>query len=122
MTSFFKVSPEFRNGFKCKQRLALVAMMGCVLCKILELKQKTRSEVHHLIGCGLGKKASDLLTIDLCNFHHVSGGNGQAIHATPLKTWESKYFTQLELLKRTNVILGCEEQYKEYCEIIEPNK
>lgn len=105
MKSFLKAAPEFRNGYKDKKRLAAVAMLGCCVCERFNLTQKTISEVHHLIGCGIGKKASDLKTINLCAFHHRTGGNGHAIHETPLKIWEEKFDSQEELLEYTNNLL-----------------
>lgn len=109
MKSYLKADPELRNGYKDRKRLAAVAMLGCIICNKLDLKQKTRSEVHHLIGCGIGKKASDLKTINLCAFHHRTGGNGHAIHETPLKTWEEKFFTQEYLLELTNQKIAGED-------------
>lgn len=105
MKSYLKADPELRNGFKDKKRLADVAMLGCVVCNELNLEQKTRSEVHHLIGCGLGKKASDWKTINLCAMHHRTGDKGIAIHATPLREWQDKFFTQEYLLEVTNKLL-----------------
>jgi hypothetical protein len=105
MKSFLKAAPELRNGYKDRKRLAQVAMLGCIVCQKFNLKQRTRSEVHHLIGCGIGKKASDLKTINLCAKHHRTGENGEAIHATPLNFWQEKFGSQEELLELTNKIL-----------------
>lgn len=121
MTSFFKLPEQFRNGFKCKKRLGAVAQLNCIVCSEFGLKRKTRVEVHHFIGCGIGKKASDWLTIPLCNSHHTSGKYGEAIH-NGQEAFEKKYGSQLELLKLTNQKLGCEEQYEEYYRIIELNQ
>jgi len=101
-----KPEEHLRNGFKDKKRLAAVSMLNCIVCKELKLKQVTRTEVHHLIGCGLGKKASDLLTISLCSKHHVSGGKGEAIHSTPLWMWEEKFLPQRVLLEKVNQLLN----------------
>ena len=103
---FQKAPPELRNGYKDRIHLGKVAMLGCCVCQRIGLKQKTRSEVHHFIGCGIGRKASDLKTINLCAFHHRTGGNGNAIHETPLKAWEAKFSSQADLLKYTNDLLN----------------
>lgn len=100
-----KAAIEMRNGYKDPERLRLLHQFPCQVCEKFNLVQKTVSEAHHLIGCGLGKKASDLLTIVLCKFHHTSGGNGNAIHETPLKKWEAKFTSQEILLEEVNKFL-----------------
>lgn len=103
MKSFLKQPPELRNGYKDKKRLAALHELPCGVCESGE--QTTRTEAHHLIGCGIGKKASDLLTIPLCRNHHSAGISGVSIHATPLHAWESKFDTQENLLERVNLLL-----------------
>ena len=97
MKNFLKPPIELRNGYKDKLHLAKVAMMQCVACDIEPAKRATRLEIHHKTGCGIGLKASDLLTIPLCNFHHLSGGRGFALH-DGIKIWEEKFGTQDELI------------------------
>jgi hypothetical protein len=58
-----------------------------------------------LIGLGIGKKASDKLTISLCDFHHFWGNKGEAIHSG-IKSFETNFCTQDELLEFTNKMLG----------------
>ena len=65
-----KPAPELRRGFKNSKRLGYVAQYSCVCCDLLNQRQKTRLNVHHLAGIGAGLKASDLLTFPLCETHH----------------------------------------------------
>lgn len=109
MTSFLKPSPEFRNGFKDPKRLAAVRKLECCACEKLGIEQKYPTESHHLIGYGMGKKASDLLTIPLCFLHHAGGNMGDAIHETPLKRWEERFETQQKFLEMTNRMLEHEK-------------
>ena len=129
MKSLFKLPAEFRNGYKDRKRLGALAKMKCIICSDFEKAKKPgRDEIHHFIGCGIGKKASDLLTLKLCFFHHQ--GNKDAIDPEQkalsihglIERFEAKFATQYELLKLTNKKLGCEEQYQEYYKIIELNE
>jgi len=81
--------------------------MRCIVCERLGVDQTTRTEAHHLIGYGMGKKASDLLTIPLCSSHHARGNMGEAIHETPIKQWQVVFGRQEELLLLTNEKLEC---------------
>jgi len=99
--SFLKPDKEERNGFKDKERLTKIAAMKCIACSKAGLKQLFRTEVHHLIGYGIGKKASDLFTIPLCSFHHRLGNKGEAIHSGKV-SFENNFGTQEELLKEIN--------------------
>ena len=103
-----KKKPELRNGFKDKKRLAEIHNLPCLVCREFNLQQKTRTVAHHLIGFGLGKKASDAYAVAICDFHHTSGGKNHAIHETPLKVWEAKFLPQSKLLELTNRELGVE--------------
>ena len=96
--SFQKPIPELRNGYKDKKHLAEIALMSCVVCDKIKEKSKTRLEVHHSMRKGLGLKASDLLTLPLCSFHHRTGNAGEAIHQGR-NLWEKEFGTQEELLK-----------------------
>ncbi len=102
MINLSKLNLEFRNGYKDKERLAKMHDLHCVNCKAQGRKQTTRTIVHHKIGMGLGKKASDLLTMAICNDCHT-GEKG--IHNMPLWQWEEKNFTQDELIEMTNDLL-----------------
>ena len=104
MKSYLKPPPEFRNGFKDKERLAKIHDLACVVCSERGLQQRSKTIAHHKIGNGLGLKASDRLTIALCEDHHNKTSEG--IHEMPLWMWEEKYFTQEELIEMTNRMLG----------------
>ena len=79
--------------------LAKVASLGCLICK-------TPAEIHHLrTGMGMGQRNSNGNVIPLCHTHHRTGGHGTAIHAGQ-KTWEANFGTELELLEKTNQLLG----------------
>ena len=48
-----------------------VARLGCVLCKQLGMRQTTRTTVHHIReGQGMAQRASDFLTVALCEECH----------------------------------------------------
>ena len=102
MINLTKKPEHLRNGYKDPKRLARLHDLPCVVCEKMGIEQTTRTEAHHLIGYGIGKKASDALTIPLCSKHHARGNRGDAIHETPLRQWESVFGTQEELLEKTN--------------------
>lgn len=103
---------ELRNGYKNKLHLGKVALMKCVACETERAARNTRLEIHHKTGCGLGKKASDLLTIPLCNFHHQGGERGFALHRG-VDIWEEKFGTQDDLILQIHEKLGI-DIYKNY--------
>ena len=107
-----KAPPELRNGYKDKKHLGKVALMKCVACAKEKAGRNTRLEIHHKTGCGIGKKASDLLTIPLCNFHHQSGGRGLALHRG-IDLWEEKFGTQQDLILQIHERIGL-TIYKDY--------
>ena len=86
-----KPMPELRRGFKSPKRLGFVAQYGCVCCEMLNVKQKTRLNVHHLAGIGAGLKTSDLLTFSLCETHH------NLLHAG-IEQFEKDFRTQKEFI------------------------
>ncbi|MFT6332972.1 MAG: hypothetical protein ACJAW3_001322 [Lentimonas sp.] len=92
-----KPDPCLQRGFKDKSRLGMVASYSC-FCG-------NPSNVHHLAGIGNGKKASDLLTMPLCHFHH-QGEEG--IHLD-IAGFEEKHGTQYEMIDRVN-----EEIFKDF--------
>lgn len=96
-----KAPPELRNGYKNRIHLGKVATFGCVACAKLKPHERPKNpgrlEIHHKTGCGLGKKASDLLTIGLCRAHHQTGGRGVAIHAG-ISLFEEKFGSQESLI------------------------
>lgn len=101
--SFLKPDPDLRNGYKDKKRLADIHKLPCSLCYLKGWKQTSKTIAHHKIGMGLGKKASDKLSMSLCSDHHNTSKEG--IHNMPLREWEEKYFTQDDLILITNKML-----------------
>jgi hypothetical protein len=75
-------------------------------------KNRGRLEIHHKTGCGIGKKASDLLTIGLCSAHHTKGGRGVALH-DGIELFEEQFGTQQDLILAIHEKLGI-EIYKNY--------
>ena len=123
MKTFFKMPIEFRNGYKDRKRLAAVGLIKCIVCSNEGIAQQGRLEIHHFTGCGLGKKASDLLTLPLCFTHHQKykddpdpNKKALSIHGLTEK-FEAAFGTQEQLLKQVNKKLGDEERYKIYWEI-----
>lgn len=98
-----KAAIELRNGFKDPKRLADIHDLPCVVCSEFGLKQKTKTIAHHRIGKGLGKKASDLLTIALCESHHNTSPDG--IHNMPLHAWEEKFLSQDQGIRLTDLFI-----------------
>lgn len=90
-----KPPPELRRGYKDPKRLGYVAEYKCVCCEMLNAVQKTRLNVHHLAGIGAGKKASDLLTFPLCEFHH------NLLHKN-IGEFEKNFKTQAQFICITN--------------------
>lgn len=72
-----------------------MAALRCIICF-------DPAVAHHKTGAGMAKKASDYDTMPLCNDHHT-GKNG--IHTMGVETWEAKYGTQDDLIKRTKIML-----------------
>lgn len=102
MINLQKPSKELQNGYKDKKRLAAIHELDCSVCYLLGIRQTSNTIAHHRIGMGLSKKASDLLTISLCENHHTGK---EGIHTIPLKKWEEKYFSQEVLIEFTNKML-----------------
>lgn len=104
MKTFFKIPPEYRNGYKDPKRLKAIHEIGCVLSKALGKPQTSKTLAHHKIGLGIGKKASDRLTMALCDDFH-NNYNPESIHVMPLKKWEKKYLSQDTLIFMTDKAL-----------------
>lgn len=105
--NLLKPDPKFRNGYKDPKRISAIHNLPCVACTAKNLQQQTRTVVHHKIGMGLGKKASDLFTMALCEDHHNKSWQG--IHNMPLHIWEDLFFTQDEGIEMTNKLLRNED-------------
>lgn len=115
MKTFNKLPPELRNGYKDKKHLGKIAFMKCVACEKEKPEKPNiagRLEIHHKTGCGLGKKASDLLTIPLCHYHHQGGERGFGLHKG-IEIWEKKFGRQEDLILKIHEKLGI-EIYKNY--------
>jgi hypothetical protein len=102
--SLLKPEPQFRNGYKDKKRLADIHQLPCSLCFLHGLKQTTKTIAHHKMGGGMGKKASDLLTMSLCEIHHTRGQ--EAIHHIGRLAWQEWFgTTEDDLIEITNKML-----------------
>ena len=78
--------------------MAFVAEVGCVLCKRIGWMQQTRTCVHHIrTGMGAGQRASDWLTVALCEDCHA-GKTG--IHGDKSRLRQAKC-DELDLLADT---------------------
>lgn len=101
---FQKAEEHLRNGFKDKQRMSDIHMIPCSLCFLKGWTQKTRTTAHHKVGMGLGKKASDLLSMSLCDDHHQKGQ--EAIHHIGRVKWEETFdVSQDDLITLTDKLL-----------------
>jgi hypothetical protein len=59
---------------KGKRHMGRVAKVPCVLCARMGLGE-TPALVHHIkYGQGASDRASDFLTVAVCEFHHVGEG------------------------------------------------
>lgn len=102
--NLLKPDPKFRNGYKDPKHLARVAQLGCSLCFFLNEKQTSRTAVHHFHGGGMGKKASDLRVMALCDLHHQKGEF--AFHHIGRIAFEEKFGIDQEgLIEITNRML-----------------
>ena len=114
--SLIKPPKELQRGYKKATHLGKVAEFSCRACRIEKAPRQYRLHVHHKCGIGAGKKASDLLTFTLCEFHHQSGGIGHAIH-DGLAQWEEKFGKQDDLILEIHAELGI-TTFKDYLELI----
>ena len=102
--SYLKPPIFLRNGYKDPKRMAAIHNLPCSLCFLKGWKQTSKTISHHKIGLGLGKKASDLLTMSLCDNCHTKGQN--AIHHIGRVAWEEKFnVTEDDLIEITNKML-----------------
>jgi hypothetical protein len=88
---------------KNKQRMADIHNLPCSLCWKLGIRQTSLTQAHHKMSMGLGKKASDNLSMALCYNHHQ--GSNDAIHHMGSKAFERKFCSQDELIEITNKML-----------------
>ena len=102
--NLLKPDPEFRNGYKDKARMSAIHDLPCSLCYLKGWTQKTRTAAHHKIGLGIGKKASDKLSMALCDSHHQHGQD--AIHHIGVPAFEKKFdVSQDDLILLTDRML-----------------
>lgn len=97
------MQPNFRKKFSNKKKpankaekihMAKVALLGCIICG------NNQVVLHHITTTrGFGAKATNFEVLPLCYLHHDGGKAGVAVHAG-VKTWESKFGTQLSLLAK----------------------
>jgi hypothetical protein len=114
LVNLLKPDPKFRNGYKDPKRMEAIHDLPCLACKLKGIEQRYPTEAHHKIGMGLGLKASDLLSMPLCDLHHSARFirredshliNTWAIHKSILSDWESEWGNQDELIEITNKLL-----------------
>tara|TARA_R110000868_G_scaffold1103_1_gene8412 strand:- start:7416 stop:7751 length:336 start_codon:yes stop_codon:yes gene_type:complete len=102
--NLLKPDETLRNGYKDPKHLARVGNLGCSLCFFLGVKQTSRTAVHHYHGGGMGKKASDLRVMSLCDLHHQKGEF--AFHHIGRVAFEEKFGIDQEgLIEITNKML-----------------
>jgi hypothetical protein len=69
-----------------------VAELGCLIC------QKP-AQVHHIReGQGMSERASNWLTVPLCQEHHTGGFS---VHGSMSREFENIYGSELDLLAET---------------------
>ena len=89
-----------------KQHMALVASLGCIVCKNLGYTNY-RAELHHIRnGYGVGQRATNFEVIPLCPIHHRTGVEADktgkrhfGYHQSP-KDFEIAYGKERDLLKQ----------------------
>jgi hypothetical protein len=107
MKSYLKPPKELRNGYKDKARMSAIHNLPCSLCYLKGWKQTSKTIAHHKIGLGMGKKASDLLTMSLSEEFHTKGEF--AIHHIGRVAFEEKFnCTEDDLIEITNKMLEYE--------------
>jgi hypothetical protein len=87
-----------------KERFALLARIGCILCKQHGIQTTdTPTEIHHIRRYG-GKRSLSP-TIGLCAYHHRLGDT--AVHSLGNKAFEKYWgFTLNELLEKNEEALN----------------
>lgn len=89
---------------KAERHKQRVASLGCILCLYLG-HGYTPAQVHHIReGQGMSQRASDFLTVGLCQEHHT-GDTG--LHGLGTREFERRYrLSELDLLAMTVEMLG----------------
>ena len=115
MKNYLKPDPKLRNGYKDPSHREKVIALHCLVCRKAGIEQRYKTEGHHMIGKGIGLKASDRLMMPLCDLHH----NGNfirdedrdkietwSIHKSILSDWEARWGTQESLVDDTIELIG----------------
>tara|TARA_R110000850_G_scaffold79956_2_gene172024 strand:+ start:499 stop:921 length:423 start_codon:yes stop_codon:yes gene_type:complete len=111
MNSFLKAPPELRNGYIDHKRREAIRKMRCIACQIRKEEQQSLTEFHHFMGMGNGGKASDLLSIPLCNACHTGSYSKRIMGITihfGLYQFAKRHGTQGDLLRIVDEALGVE--------------
>lgn len=84
---------------KAQRHMGRVAAVPCVLCRHMGLGD-TPALVHHMkLGTGASDRASDFLTIALCELHHVGPGG---VHTLKERGLRLRYnLSEIDLLAMT---------------------
>jgi hypothetical protein len=85
---------------KGKRHMGRVASLPCVLCKHMGLGDNFAVQVHHIReGQGASQRAQDVLTVSLCQPHHL-GPDG--VHGLGRKGFYNRYkLDEIDLLAMT---------------------
>ena len=94
-----------------KQHMALVASLGCIVCKNLGYTNH-KAELHHIrAGYGVGQKASNFEVIPLCPIHYRTGLKADrtgkthfGYHQSP-EDFEIAYGKERDLLEQVMVMV-----------------
>ncbi|CAB4133828.1 Recombination enhancement, RecA-dependent nuclease [uncultured Caudovirales phage] len=90
-----------------KAHYSKLSQLGCIVC-LREGFGYSPPHIHHIrTGQGMAQRADYLDAIPLCPNHHQNGGYGVALHAGQGK-FESRFGTEIELLKHTKRLIGIE--------------
>ena len=79
---------------------ALVASMGCIVCRNLGYGYVECCVHHPRLGQGMAQRAPDSEAFGLCPRHHKHHGLGVSLHDGQA-TWEAKYGTEAQLTAQT---------------------
>ena len=80
-----------------------VARLPCVVCKETLGLETFGVQVHHIRdGQGMGERASNWLTVPLCQYHHTGSGG---VHGLCVRGFYTRYkLDELDLLSMVNAL------------------
>ena len=83
-----------------KAHMGRVARLPCVVCKETLGLETFGVQVHHIRdGQGMGERASNWLTVPLCQYHHTGSGG---VHGLGVRGFYTRYkLDELDLLSMT---------------------